>query len=379
MEHVKTFKVVLKPKRAQQARIDQWINTCRCVYNIAKEVKETAYRKGVTLSKYDLIKMLPDLKKDYYWIKDVDSQALQAVVERLDRSYQNFFNGAGYPNWANRYNYYSFLCKKGHIISTGLLSVPKLGNISFKDTWGLNQSLKIRTVTIKREQGRYFACITAEVHIEKLLYKNNSIGIDLGVHSLIADSNGQQTGPSIRYEGYCTKLRLLQRKLSRQVKGGSNRKKTKRQIARLHYKISSVRIDHLQKLSSSIINENQVIVMEALKVKNMSKSVRGSLEKPGVNVKAKAGLNRSILNSSFGHLRRLIAYKAEWYGRELILVDPKNTSRTCHCCGHISAKNRKGKSFRCVSCDHRDDADINAAKNILEKGILHRPQGKAVA
>ena len=113
MKHLITHKFYLKPTKAQVRRIAAWINTCRFVYNLAKETKETAYSKGVRLSKYDLIKMLPELKKDHDWIKDVDSQALQAVVERLDNSYQKFFSGGGYPKWAAKHKYSSFLCKKG--------------------------------------------------------------------------------------------------------------------------------------------------------------------------------------------------------------------------------------------------------------------------
>jgi putative transposase len=350
------------------------------VYNLAKEVKDYAYAHyGVSISKYDMVKQLPELKKEYPWIADVDAQALQAVVERLYSAYDKFFSGSGYPKWAKKDRYNSFLCKKGEVLNDNRIRLPKLGAIGFKNTWGLDPSLHVRTVTIKKESGSYFACITADYHVEKLKRVSKSIGIDLGVHALIATSEGALISPNIRYLDYANRLRLLQRKAARQKKFGSNWKKTKGHIARLHRKITNIRNDQLHKESSRIINENQVIVLEKLKVKNMSKSAAGTIEEPGINVKAKSGLNRSILNSSLGTFKNMLSYKAEWRGRQLILVDPKYTSQTCSNCGHTDADNRKRLKFSCSSCGYKDHADINAAKNILEKGILHEPKRKAVA
>ena len=111
----------------------------------------------------------------------------------------------------------------------------------------------------------------------------------------------------------------------------------------------------------------------------MSTSAKGTIEEPGQNVKAKSGLNRSILNSSFGMLKTMMSYKADWYGRTLVEIDPKYTSQTCNCCGAVDKKNRKLELFLCITCGHKDHADVNAAKNILEKGILHKPKRKALA
>lgn len=380
MNHIKTYKVHLKPTRSQARRIDQWIGIGRFVYNLAKETKEYAYKSyRISITKYDMIKQLPSLKQECPWITDMDSQALQAVVERLYTSFDKFYQGGGYPKWAKKGEYKSFLCKKGAITVDQRLKLPKLGNIRFKDTFGLNSDLPIRTVSIKKEFGRYFACITTlHTPICKPECKN-MIGIDLGVHHLITTSEGVHIDPSIRYMEYAAHLRVLQRKLSRQKRFGNNWKKTSKQVARLQSKVSNIRRDHLHKATTTIINENQVMVVEDLKVKNMSRSSKGTQEAPGKNVKSKSGLNRSILNSSFGNLISLLDYKASWYGRELILVDPKYTSQTCNNCGMRSPKSRNKTKYKCVHCGHSDHADVNAAKNILEKGILHGRERKAVA
>jgi putative transposase len=375
-----THKVLIKPTRSQVRRIDQWIGTCRFVYNLAKEVKENAYKSyGVSVSKFDMIKQLPDLKKDHVWLQDVDSQAMQAVIERLYLAYDKFYSGSGYPKWAKKNEYNSFLLKKGRFIDAHSIQVPKLGVLKFKATRFIDILEKVRTVTIKKENGHYFACIVMDHEPIRYKAKNEAIGIDLGVTHLISTSTGEYIDCAIRYKDYSNRLSLLQRKLARQKRFGKNWLKTKKEIIKLHSKISNVRLDHLHKVSTRIVNENQVIVLENLKIRNMSRSAKGTLESPGKNVKAKSGLNRSILNSGMGMLRSMLIYKGNWQNREVILVDPKYTSQTCFSCGSVDLKSRNKESFVCTSCGHEAHADTNAAKNILEKGILHRRERKAVA
>ena len=377
MKKIVTYKFHLKPTTSQCKRIDRWIGACRYVYNLAKETKEYAYQsQGISLGKFDLIKQLPPLK-DIEWIKDVDAQALQNVMKRLDLSYQKFFDGAGYPKWANKYKYNSFTQSKGRIFDAGILNVPKLGNIKFKDTRGLSQLTKIKTVTIKKEGNRYFASIVCEVNIKPKKQADSVIGIDMGVSNFYATSEGELHDAPMFYKENKKKLRILQRKLARQKKFGSNWNKTKKQIQKLHTKIANSRKDYQQKISTNLINENQVIVIEDLKVKNMTKSAKGNAEEPGKMVKQKSGLNRSILDNAFSSFFTMLEYKADWYGREVIRVNPAYTSQTCNSCGEVSKESRKKQKFKCTSCGHTDNADINAAKNILEKGYLHSRQRRA--
>ena len=168
------------------------------------------------------------------------------------------------------------------------------------------------------------------------------------------------------------RLRWEQRKLSRKYRKGPksrNYRKKKIRVARAHERVANMRLDFLHKASTSIGETQAVVVVEDLKIRNMTKSARGTKESPGRKVRQKSGLNRSILSRGWGTFLALLGYKLERRGGRLVRVDPKNTSRTCFFCGHIAAENRPDQTaFRCVSCGHEDHADANAAKNILRAG-----------
>ena len=168
------------------------------------------------------------------------------------------------------------------------------------------------------------------------------------------------------------RLRWEQRKLSRKYRKGpksQNFRKQKIRVARAHERVANMRLDFLHKVSTAIGETQAVVVVEDLKIRNMIKSARGTKESPGRKVRQKAGLNRSLLSRGWGRFLSLLAYKLERRGGRLVRVDPKNTSRTCFFCGHVSAENRPDQTaFRCVSCGHEDHADTNAAKNILRAG-----------
>ena len=168
------------------------------------------------------------------------------------------------------------------------------------------------------------------------------------------------------------RLRWEQRKLSRKYRKGPKSQNFRRQkirVARAHERVANMRLDFLHKVSTAIGETQAVVVVEDLKIRNMTKSARGTKESPGRKVRQKAGLNRSLLSRGWGTFLSLLAYKLERRGGRLVRVDPKNTSRTCFFCGHVSVENRPDQTtFRCVSCGHADHADANAAKNILRAG-----------
>ncbi len=165
------------------------------------------------------------------------------------------------------------------------------------------------------------------------------------------------------------KLAKLQRKLARRKKGSQNWKKIKREIAKLHIHIANARHDYLHKLSHNLSKNHAVVVLEDLKVANMSKSAQGTIAEPGTNVKAKSGLNKSILDQGWYEFKRQLAYKLEWLGGMLVLVNPKNTSRCCSQCGHTSKDNRTTQAcFVCVECGYEEHADFVGALNVLRAG-----------
>jgi len=193
----------------------------------------------------------------------------------------------------------------------------------------------------------------------------------MGIKRFLAMSNGEYCDSLNSFKKLQKKLALAQKLLARKKKFSNNWKKQKQVISRLHIKIADARNDFLQKLSTNMSKNHAVIVAEDLKIKNMSSSAKGDMENPGRNVKAKSGLNKSILDQGWGEFLRMIGYKQEWSGGELIRVDPKNTSRTCPSCGHVSADNRKTQAlFFCTECGYSANADYVAAVNIKARGIM---------
>ncbi|HFT0289755.1 TPA: RNA-guided endonuclease InsQ/TnpB family protein, partial [Proteus mirabilis] len=165
------------------------------------------------------------------------------------------------------------------------------------------------------------------------------------------------------------KLARLQRKLSRKIKFSANWQKQKRKIQHLHSHIANIRKDYLHKVTSEISKNHAMIVIEDLKVSNMSKSAKGTTERHGRNVKAKSGLNRSILEQGWYEMRRQLEYKQLWRGGQVLAIPPAYTSQKCACCGHTAKENRQSQSqFECLECGYTANADINAARNILAAG-----------
>jgi len=160
-----------------------------------------------------------------------------------------------------------------------------------------------------------------------------------------------------------------QRKLSRKRKGSGNWKRQKRKIAQLHHTIANVRSDFLHKLSTGKSQNHATVYVEGLQIRNMSSSARGTIDAPGRNIRAKSGLNKSILDQGWFEFKRQLSYKLSWQGGRLVEVDYRHTSQMCSCCGHTSKGNRKTQAvFRCLACGHEGNADVNAAKNILTVG-----------
>ena len=200
-------------------------------------------------------------------------------------------------------------------------------------------------------------------------YRECEIGIDLGIARFATISDGNILRPYNSYRKYEKKLAREQKKLSKKKKGSKNRLKQKHKIQRLHKRIADSRLDYLHKSTTWIAKSHGKVVLEDLKIANMTKSAKGNLENPGKNVSAKSGLNKSILDQGWYEFKRQLEYKLNWLGGELVLVDPRYTSQKCHACGHVDKENRKNQAkFLCTSCGHEDNADNNAALNILAAG-----------
>ena len=379
----KTYKYKLKTNSTQEKKLISWINTCRAVYNVALENKIYVYSsRKISLTKYDLINQLPELKKEFDWIKDVPAQTLQAVIERMDVAYQSFFRGGGFPKFAKRDRYRSILIKQGISITNKHIKLPKIGSIRYFNSKNIPEEAKIKQAVIKKEVDGFYISLSVEQLKPISLSKSDSqaVGIDMGVAHFATTSNGTHIANPKTLKQYESQLRIAHRSLARKNKGSNNRKKAKKSLAKVYLKISRIRSDFLHKNSTLIVELFQTIAVEDLKLKNMTKSAKGTAENHGKNVKAKSGLNKSLLDVSIGEFFLQLEYKADWYGRQLIKVNPKHTSTTCHKCGLKAKENRKSQSeFYCFSCGHSENADVNASKNILARALANVPKRKAVA
>ena len=370
---MKAVKVRLYPNKEQKQIIASQIGAVRYVYNRTLALRINAYKKfGLKVGKFDLIKHITKLKnrEKTTWLKEADSQALQQSVANMDSAYKHFFKGGGYPKFKSKHHSrQSFQYPQRVKIENNKVYLPKVGWVKCK---GLRDDVsgKIKTVTVSYEAYQYHASIlfdNGDMEI-KPNTNNKMVGIDVGVSLVVSDSNGNKVKP-LNLVKELSKLRTRAQQLSRKKKGSNNRAKAKVKIAKQNLHIANMRKDFLHKLSKQY-SENQTVVVEDLKIKNMTKATKGTVEKPSKSAKAKRGLNRSITQQSWGMFFELLEYKLKDNGGKLIKVDPRYTSQTCNRCGHISKENRVSQSkFVCTSCGHTANADVNASKNILDRGI----------
>ena len=370
---MKAVKVRLYPNVEQQHIIASQMGAVRYVYNRTLALRIFAYKKfGLKVGKFDLIKHITKLKEreKTSWLKEADSQALQQSVANMDSAYKRFFKGGGFPKFKSKHHSrQSFQYPQRVKIEDNKIYLPKVGWIKCK---GLRDDVsgKIKTVTVSYEACQYHASILFDCGKKEVKPNTNGkvVGIDVGVSLVVADSDGNRVKP-LELIKELSKLRKCAQQLSRKKKGSKNRAKAKAKIAKQNLHIANMRKDFLHKLSRSY-SENQAVIVEDLKIKNMTKSAKGTEEKPGKNVAQKRGLNRSITQQSWGMFFEFLEYKLKENGGTLIKVAPEFTSQICNCCGHISKENRQSQAkFVCTACGHSDNADINASKNIRDRGI----------
>lgn len=373
---LRVVKVRLYPNKDQQLLIHQHFGSCRFVYNMLLDAKIKAYECNDNLSIYDLKKRLVPMKNAIggEFLKQIDSTALQNSIINMDKAYKNFFRKIklgekkGFPKFKSKHDSRQSYQSSTSFIKDNHLYLPKIGLIKAKFHRG-NIVGKIKTVTVSFEANQYFASINYEDNqIEQLGFNNGkTIGIDVGVKVFAYTSDNEIINPTKEHDltTDINKMIKAQKVLSRRKKGSKNRLKAKEKLAKKHLKIKNKRNDFLHKISNKL-SENQTVKVEDLKIKNMSKQAKGSIENPNMRASAKSGLNRSILQQSWGKFFELLEYKLKRNAGELIRINPKNTSLTCSCCGHISKENRKTQAkFKCVVCNAEFSADYNASINIL--------------
>ena len=357
MKKTKSYKFRIYPTAVQAEEMQHTLNTCRFLYNDCLEDRKNAYdRTGKSVGYYD----------QQYELKNRDginihSKVAQDVLRRLQKAHDNFFRRVkdgetpGYPRFQgyDRYNSFTYSQSGFKILDNSKLRLSKIGDIKLiqhREVEG-----KVKTVTVKRDGNQWYASFSTElkIDIEPVEIKEMT-GIDVGIKELAVLSNGDEI-PNIRItNNYEKRLSKVQRKLSRMKKGSNNRKKQVVKVQNVHRDIRNVRNDYLQKQSTILVNDYDLIAMEELQVKNMIKNHK---------------LAKSIADVSWNKFKLMIKYKAEWAGKEVIFVDPRNTSKTCSECGYIQDMPLSERTYNCLDCGLVLDRDHNAAINILRRAV----------
>lgn len=352
----------------------RFAGACRFVFNRALALQNENHEAGSKYISYNkMASWLIEWKShpDTQWLKDAPSQPLQQSLKDLERGYKNFFQKrAALPRFKKRGKNDAFRYPQGVKLdqTNNRISLPKLGWIRYRNSREVIGEVK--NVTVSKSCGKWYVSIQTEYEIPEPVHKATSmVGLDAGVTKLATLSDGTVYQPVNSFKANQRKLAMLQRQLSRKVKFSANWQKQKKKIQLLHSHIANIRRDHLHKVTSEISKNHAMIVIEDLKVSNMSKSAKGTAEWRGRNVRAKSGLNRSILDQGWYEMRRQLEYKQHWRGGHVLAIPPAYTSQRCACCGHTAKENRQTQSkFVCQLCGYAENADINGARNILAAG-----------
>ena len=395
---LKGIKLRLYPNKQQEIDLRQMCGNDRFLWNKLNEMLKSRYennkhlyngnkskeakkkRRHVMLSAYDMNYLLPLMKVEFPFLSYSDSSALQVVTSNLNKAYSNFFKDSkqfGLPKFKKR-----GICKlsytgksKIEILARRNLKLPKIGCIKTSKT-GVLKDVKIKRYTIEQDStNRWYITFQVEVHVDELGKTNKTVGLDLGLTDMVIGSDGFKSGrflvPELETEikskqkvyskrRYYAKNKIVQDKNMNVINPRTlldfmNVEKARVTKAKLQKRLTNKRKDFLHKLSTNLVKNYDIIVIEDLKSKNMMKNHT---------------LAKAIGNASWYEFRTMLEYKCKWYGKQLIIVPPRYTSQECSNCHHNSGKKTLDiREWTCDNCGVHHDRDINAAKNILTKGL----------
>lgn len=363
MQVIKTRKFKLKLNATQKETLDKWISVSCLVYNVALEAKQMAYKDAkayngtpINLTAYDLQKQITELRANFDFVAELPSCSLATITERLDNAFKKFFKeGAGFPKFKKRKFYKSIGFKSVKRVSENAFKLPKIGILKIhKDNLPIEAELRTATIT-QVNKDIYYLSVSYKIDVSELPKTGNATGLDFGIKYVVADATGNKILNPQHAEKALQKLRVAQRKLARRVKGSANWLEAKRQVAKIHQKVKRQKEWLYHQIANYYVKEFDHIGIENLKISNMLKN---------------RNLARHIAGVSWYDLRLKLEYKAKWAGKMVVPVAPNYTSQACNSCGEINAESRVSQSlYVCVNCGHTDNADVNAAKNIMLKSL----------
>ena len=357
---LKTYKYRLYPSKAQSRLLNQTAETCRRWYNTCLAERKTAWEtEKRSASKIEQLAKVKDYRKENPYAAQVHSHILQVVVADLDKAFQAFFRRVragetpGYPRFKGRNRFDSFGLKEygnGFKVDGRRLKISGVGRVRVR--WHRPVEGKIKTVRIHRQAGEWYACFACEVSEHPLPSTGKAVGIDVGLHHLLATSENEIVENPRWYRTEQQKLRVIQRRVSRRKEGGSNRRKAVLDLQRRHLNLANSRKDYLNKLVYYFITNYDLIALEDLRIKGMVRNHH---------------LSKSILDAGWGYLKTHLTSKAVEAGREVVLVNPTFTSKTCCLCGAVFPELSLADRWVDCPCGLSMDRDVNAALNILTR------------
>ena len=369
----RSYRFRIYPNPSQKELIEKTLGCCRQVYNDFLSMCIESYEadKNYSIKKYDLIKLLPEYKETFPYLKEVDSIALQQTVIHLYDAYMNFFrHNAAFPKFKKKKNDYGYTTMKNNYDNIRFIEddiqIPKLGRVKIKLHRRLPESFKFTMVSVSRSGRYYYVSLLGEEeyfdygeYIKESLDPNNSIGLDFSLSHLFVDSNGNHLDMPTYYQDSLTKLAKEQRKLSHMKKDSSHYKKQLLRVKNLHEHTANQRKDFLHKVSRKLANAYDYVFVENLDLKEMSER------------RDKLKLGISIFDLGYGTFLNYLSYKLKWLNKKLIKVDRYfPSSQLCSACNYRKSDlTLNQRSWVCPICGFKHDRDYNAAINIKKEGI----------
>ena len=372
MEIKRAYKFRFYPTPEQELNLDKTFGCARFAYNYMLRLRTDAWmQRQERIGYHETSAALTALKKqpEYAWLNEVSSVPVQQSLRHLQSAFANFFaKRASYPQFKRKNGpqsaEYTTSAFKWDGSTLRIAKMDAALNIRFSRT--IPKAAKVTTVTVSKDcSGRYFVSMLCTDEVQAKAPVSAKVGIDLGLSHFAILSTGEKIAAPNTFRKNEEKLAKLQRKLAKKAKGSANRKKAKLKVAKLHAKIADSRKDFLHKLSTRLVNENQVIAIETLAVSNMQKN---------------HNLAKSIADASWSEFVRQLEYKSLWYGRELVGIDRwYPSSKRCSDCGHTVKKMPLNvREWTCQECGTIHDRDINAARNVLAAGLAVSALGESV-